>query len=225
MPCGYADTTVSTHCYPDRLWQNNWQKMQMCFWLARSEATEYNVMCVEWQVQVTHPDTAGHYGVSAWHSNSTREERGKCQHTLMWPWHLVLAVSFVFSHVMCYLASELNIKLLISISINLSTSFSVGIVLVSCIEMYKWRSLSAARAVCNCRHTILNNKAKDMCPWGGEIAHYLWATFHLHSWLLWEPLWLWWKSHKPLLGDSTGLSADALMDSFVIGREGNDCVS
>lgn len=63
-----------------------------------------------------------------------------------------------------------------------------------------------------------------MCPLGGEIAHYLWATFHLHSWLLWEPLWLWWKSHKPLLGDSTGLTADTLMDSFVIGREGNDSV-
>lgn len=63
------------------------------------------------------------------------------------------------------------------------------------------------------------------CPLGGEIAHYLWATFHLHSWLLWEPLWLWWKSHKPLLGDSAGLTADTLMDSFVIGREGNDSVS
>lgn len=61
-----------------------------------------------------------------------------------------------------------------------------------------------------------------MCPLGGEIAHYLWATFHLHSWLLWEPLWLWWKSHKPLLGTSTALTADTLMDSFVIGKEGND---
>lgn len=61
-----------------------------------------------------------------------------------------------------------------------------------------------------------------MCPLGGEIAHYLWATFHLHSWLLWEPLWLWWKSHKPLLGNSTALTADTLMDSFVIGKEGND---
>lgn len=74
-------------------------------------------------------------------------------------------------------------------------------------------------------HAVLNNRAKHMCPLGGNIAHYLWATFHLRSWLHCEPLWLRWKSHKSLLGDSTGLTADTLMEPFIIGREGNDSVS
>lgn len=83
MPCGYADSTVSTHTVTETGIRRIIGKRCRCAgWLACSEAGERNVICVEWQVEVSHTDTAGHYGISAWQGNTTREMRQKeCQHT------------------------------------------------------------------------------------------------------------------------------------------------
>lgn len=165
-----------------------------------------------WQVEVIHTDSAGINDVSAWHSHATRgrERRKEWEHAnqceaVAWrePPHVLFTDVTVF---------------IISTAAGRTDVNQPTCILPSSSHVETCHDTHA-------RHTVLNNKAKDMCPLGGGIAHYLWATFHLHSWLLWEPLWLWWKSHKPLLGDSTGLTADTLMESFVIGSEGNDSVS
>lgn len=46
--------------------------MQMC-WQPRAEAREKNVMCFEWQVEVSHTDTAGLNDTSAWQSTQPEE--------------------------------------------------------------------------------------------------------------------------------------------------------
>lgn len=48
--------------------------MQMC-WLPQSEAREKNVMRFEWQVEVSHTDTAGPNDISAWQSYTTSGRR------------------------------------------------------------------------------------------------------------------------------------------------------
>lgn len=55
--------------------------MQMC-WLLLSEAREEEVMCFEWQVEVSHTGTAGRNDISAWQSRTTRGggRWKECQH-------------------------------------------------------------------------------------------------------------------------------------------------
>jgi len=61
-------------CYQARHLENNWQKMQMC-WLLQSKAREKIVMCLEWQAEVSHTDTAGPNDISAWKCYTTRGGR------------------------------------------------------------------------------------------------------------------------------------------------------
>lgn len=46
--------------------------MQMC-WQPHSEAREENVMCFEWQVEVSHTNTVGLNDISAWQSRQPGE--------------------------------------------------------------------------------------------------------------------------------------------------------
>lgn len=210
--------------------QNNWPRMQMCK-LPCSEARRKNMMCLEWQVEVSHSAATGHNDISVWQSYTTRGGRrnvsGQSGVRMAFGVRCHTSASLLWFSILHWQPrhqfNDVNQCQALS-SPCLSSPF-----LNPPPHLHTWEHVvrvcvGTRASTCSQRHTVLNNKAKDMCPLGGEIAHYLWATFHLHSWLLWEPLWLWWKSHKPLLGDSTGLSADTLMDSFVIGREGNDSV-
>lgn len=172
-------------------------------------------------MEVSHTDSAGRNDISAWQSYTTRGGRhlafGVSCHGSAWVmWRCIHSCSPDTNFMMFISARHWHFPKSSSASSHIEPWHE---------SVCKRSQASVYVSSQSHRHTVLNNKAKDMCPLGGEIAHYLWATFHLHSWLLWEPLWLWWKSHKPLLGDSTGLTADTLMDSFVIGREGNDSVS
>lgn len=156
--------------------ENNWQEMQMC-WLLPTKVRKRNVMCLEWQVEVSHIDTAGPNDISAWQSYTTRGGRWNVSmQTNVWMafcvgCHVLVWVMW-FSIYSC--SPDANFMILISARPHLvhvyphspkSTPAPLYLEICHVSPQCTCSPASVYVSSWSRRHAVLNNKAKDV-PFG-----------------------------------------------------------